>query len=176
MYEKDCLQFGNTEKRLYMEFLNRISELPWESKSKYLPLTAILPYTGTDKVRGTKHSTLFWFNPLVQFLAEKLRGLLASVQYNIWINVSEMQFLYLKGARVVSSPSLSHPKMPLHQSPFSMCLRSLQIPPSGTETWAFYKFIPRTPAHRQRLSHSMGSEMATSPPGGFDFRINSTSK
>ncbi|XP_067295364.1 tRNA (32-2'-O)-methyltransferase regulator THADA isoform X2 [Pseudorasbora parva] len=50
IYEKDCLHFGNTEKRLYLELLNRISELPWESKAKYLPLTAIVPYTGTDKV------------------------------------------------------------------------------------------------------------------------------
>ncbi|XP_067262845.1 tRNA (32-2'-O)-methyltransferase regulator THADA isoform X2 [Chanodichthys erythropterus] len=50
IYEKDCLHFGNAEKRLYLELLNRISELPWESKAKYLPLTAILPYTGTDKV------------------------------------------------------------------------------------------------------------------------------
>ncbi|RXN31244.1 thyroid adenoma-associated -like protein [Labeo rohita] len=50
IYDKDCLHFDNTEKRLYVELLNRISELPWESKAKYLPLTAILPYAGTDKV------------------------------------------------------------------------------------------------------------------------------
>ncbi|XP_073696191.1 tRNA (32-2'-O)-methyltransferase regulator THADA [Garra rufa] len=50
IYEKDCLHFDNTEKRLYVELLNRISELPWESKAKYLPLTAILPYAGTDEV------------------------------------------------------------------------------------------------------------------------------
>ncbi|XP_043096293.1 thyroid adenoma-associated protein homolog isoform X2 [Puntigrus tetrazona] len=50
IYEKDCLHFENTDKRLHVELLNRISELPWESKAKYLPLTAILPYAGTDKV------------------------------------------------------------------------------------------------------------------------------
>ncbi|KTG32675.1 hypothetical protein cypCar_00004024 [Cyprinus carpio] len=50
IYDKDCLHFENTDKRLYVELLNRISELPWESKAKYLPLTAILPYAGTDKV------------------------------------------------------------------------------------------------------------------------------
>ncbi|XP_039515699.1 thyroid adenoma-associated protein homolog isoform X2 [Pimephales promelas] len=50
IYEKDCSHFGNTEKRLYVELLNRISELPWESKAKYLLLTAVIPYTGTDKV------------------------------------------------------------------------------------------------------------------------------
>ncbi|TRY71307.1 hypothetical protein DNTS_002247 [Danionella cerebrum] len=50
IYEKDCLHFGNTEKGLYVELLNRISKLPWESKAKYLPLVAILPHTGTHKV------------------------------------------------------------------------------------------------------------------------------
>ncbi|KAK7164223.1 hypothetical protein R3I94_002828 [Phoxinus phoxinus] len=50
IYEKDCSHFGNTEKILFVELLNRISELPWESKAKYLLLTAVLPYTGTDKV------------------------------------------------------------------------------------------------------------------------------
>ncbi|XP_077097436.1 tRNA (32-2'-O)-methyltransferase regulator THADA isoform X7 [Siphateles boraxobius] len=50
IYEKDCSHFGNTEKRLYVELLNRISELPWESKAKYLLLTAVIPYAGTDKV------------------------------------------------------------------------------------------------------------------------------
>ncbi|XP_059407167.1 thyroid adenoma-associated protein homolog isoform X2 [Carassius carassius] len=50
IYDKDCLHFENTDKRLYVELLERISELPWESKAKYLPLTAILPYAGTDKV------------------------------------------------------------------------------------------------------------------------------
>ncbi|XP_056313525.1 thyroid adenoma-associated protein homolog [Danio aesculapii] len=49
IYDKDCLHFG-TEKSLYVELLKRISELPWESKAKYLPLTAVLPYTGTNKV------------------------------------------------------------------------------------------------------------------------------
>ncbi|XP_056602907.1 thyroid adenoma-associated protein homolog [Triplophysa dalaica] len=50
IYEKDCQHFGNTEKRLYDELLHRIAELPWQSKAKYSPLCAILPYTGTDKV------------------------------------------------------------------------------------------------------------------------------
>ncbi|XP_051979593.1 thyroid adenoma-associated protein homolog [Xyrauchen texanus] len=50
IYEKDCLHFGSTEKRLYVELLHRISELPWESKAKYSPLCAILPYAGTNKV------------------------------------------------------------------------------------------------------------------------------
>ncbi|XP_016143827.1 uncharacterized protein [Sinocyclocheilus grahami] len=50
IYDKDCLHFENTDKRLYVELLNSISELPWESKAKYLPLTALLPYAGTDKV------------------------------------------------------------------------------------------------------------------------------
>ncbi|XP_065106767.2 tRNA (32-2'-O)-methyltransferase regulator THADA isoform X2 [Paramisgurnus dabryanus] len=50
IYENDCQHFGNTEKRLYDELLHRISQLPWESKAKYSPLSAILPYAGTNKV------------------------------------------------------------------------------------------------------------------------------
>lgn len=61
IYEKDCLHFENTDKRLYVELLNRISELPWECKAKYLPLTAILPYAGTDKVRAViRHLSTFY--------------------------------------------------------------------------------------------------------------------
>uniref|UniRef100_A0A671R447 Thyroid adenoma-associated protein homolog n=1 Tax=Sinocyclocheilus anshuiensis TaxID=1608454 RepID=A0A671R447_9TELE len=61
IYDKDCLHFENTDKRLYVELLNSISELPWESKAKYLPLTALLPYAGTDKVRGvTRHPCTFY--------------------------------------------------------------------------------------------------------------------
>ncbi|XP_072521074.1 tRNA (32-2'-O)-methyltransferase regulator THADA [Salminus brasiliensis] len=50
IYELDCQRSGDSEKQLYMELLHRIAELPWESKAKYSPLSALLPYVGTDKV------------------------------------------------------------------------------------------------------------------------------
>ncbi|XP_015461736.3 thyroid adenoma-associated protein homolog [Astyanax mexicanus] len=50
IYELDCQHAGDSEKQLYMELLHRISELPCESKAKYSPLSALLPYIGTDKV------------------------------------------------------------------------------------------------------------------------------
>ncbi|KAI5613059.1 thyroid adenoma-associated protein-like isoform X3, partial [Silurus asotus] len=50
IYEMDRRLSGDTEKRLYVNLLHRIAELPWESKAKYSPLGALVPYVGTDKV------------------------------------------------------------------------------------------------------------------------------
>ncbi|XP_035385990.1 thyroid adenoma-associated protein homolog isoform X1 [Electrophorus electricus] len=50
IYDLDCQHSGVTEKRLYVEFLHRMAELPWESKGKYPLLSALLPYTGTNTV------------------------------------------------------------------------------------------------------------------------------
>ncbi|XP_026787175.3 thyroid adenoma-associated protein homolog isoform X1 [Pangasianodon hypophthalmus] len=50
IYELDCQLSGDTEKRLYVNLLRRIAELPWESRAKYSPLSALLPYVGTNKV------------------------------------------------------------------------------------------------------------------------------
>ncbi|XP_066509917.1 tRNA (32-2'-O)-methyltransferase regulator THADA-like [Hoplias malabaricus] len=50
IYDLDCQHSGDSEKSLYVELLQRIAELPWESKAKYSPLSALLPYVGTDKV------------------------------------------------------------------------------------------------------------------------------
>lgn len=50
IYELDCRLSGDTEKGLYVDLLHRIAELPWESRAKYSPLGALLPYVGTDKV------------------------------------------------------------------------------------------------------------------------------
>lgn len=50
IYELDCQLSGDDEKLLYVDLLRRIAELPWESKAKYSPLGALLPYVGTDKV------------------------------------------------------------------------------------------------------------------------------
>lgn len=64
IYELDCRLSGDTEKRLYVNSLHRIAELPWESRAKYSPLGALLPYVGTDKVQ-----LVLWdvhqFNPYV---------------------------------------------------------------------------------------------------------------
>ncbi|XP_054630132.1 thyroid adenoma-associated protein homolog isoform X2 [Dunckerocampus dactyliophorus] len=50
VYEVDCEEFGDTEKPLYQTLLQRIIQLPWESRAKYHRLSALLPYLGTDKV------------------------------------------------------------------------------------------------------------------------------
>ncbi|KAK3538827.1 hypothetical protein QTP86_015956 [Hemibagrus guttatus] len=50
IYELDCRLSGDAEKRLYVDLLHRIAELPWESRAKYSPLSALLPCMSTDKV------------------------------------------------------------------------------------------------------------------------------
>lgn len=50
IYELDCRLSGDREKRFYVDLLHRIAELPWESRAKYSPLSALLPSVGTDKV------------------------------------------------------------------------------------------------------------------------------
>ncbi|XP_061527590.1 tRNA (32-2'-O)-methyltransferase regulator THADA isoform X2 [Phycodurus eques] len=49
LYDVDCEQFGD-KKPLYLALLQRIIQLPWESKAKYQHLCALLPYLGTDTV------------------------------------------------------------------------------------------------------------------------------
>ncbi|XP_037115240.1 thyroid adenoma-associated protein homolog isoform X1 [Syngnathus acus] len=50
LYDMDCERFGDIKKPLYLTLLNRIIQLPWESKAKYHRLCALLPYLGTDTV------------------------------------------------------------------------------------------------------------------------------
>ncbi|XP_017580907.2 thyroid adenoma-associated protein homolog isoform X1 [Pygocentrus nattereri] len=50
VYDLDCRHSEDSEKLLYVDLLHRIAELPWESKAKYSPLSALLPYVGTGKV------------------------------------------------------------------------------------------------------------------------------
>ncbi|XP_066545375.1 tRNA (32-2'-O)-methyltransferase regulator THADA isoform X2 [Amia ocellicauda] len=50
IYELECERFQDPERPLYMSLLHRVTALPWEAKSKYFPLCALLPYIGTDKV------------------------------------------------------------------------------------------------------------------------------
>ncbi|KAL7836832.1 hypothetical protein AOLI_G00281160 [Acnodon oligacanthus] len=50
VYDLDCKHSGDSEKLLYVELLHRIAQLPWESKAKYSPLSALLSYVGTGKV------------------------------------------------------------------------------------------------------------------------------
>lgn len=51
LYEMDSEQFGDTRKPLYSTLLQRIIELPWETKAKYQRLCGLLPYLSTDTVR-----------------------------------------------------------------------------------------------------------------------------
>ncbi|KAJ8263675.1 hypothetical protein COCON_G00161320 [Conger conger] len=50
IYELDRQRLGDTEKPLYLALLRRVSSLPWEAKAKYFPLSALLPYAGTNTV------------------------------------------------------------------------------------------------------------------------------
>lgn len=51
LYEMDCEQFGDTRKPFFSTLLQRIIELPWETKAKYKRLCGLLPYLSTDTVR-----------------------------------------------------------------------------------------------------------------------------
>ncbi|KAM6964965.1 tRNA (32-2'-O)-methyltransferase regulator THADA [Aplochiton taeniatus] len=50
IYEMECQTFGETRETLHVNLLHRITKLPWETKAKYSPLCALLPYVGTDMV------------------------------------------------------------------------------------------------------------------------------
>ncbi|XP_053277676.1 thyroid adenoma-associated protein homolog [Pleuronectes platessa] len=50
VYNEDCQHFCDTKKILYSTLLQRIIELPWETKAKYHRLCALLPHLGTDTV------------------------------------------------------------------------------------------------------------------------------
>ncbi|XP_061672934.1 tRNA (32-2'-O)-methyltransferase regulator THADA-like isoform X2 [Syngnathoides biaculeatus] len=50
LYDTDCERFGDQKKPLYLSLLQRIIQLPWESKAKYQRLCALVPYLGTDTV------------------------------------------------------------------------------------------------------------------------------
>ncbi|XP_026068454.1 thyroid adenoma-associated protein homolog [Carassius auratus] len=95
IYDKDCLHFEKTDKRLYVELLNRISELPWESKAKYLPLTAILPYAGTDKVLELYPALpshilkCLSTNHLSPYASEVYKSLLQEQKHELIINASQ---------------------------------------------------------------------------------------
>ncbi|XP_078523982.1 tRNA (32-2'-O)-methyltransferase regulator THADA-like [Lissotriton helveticus] len=49
-YCLECDHFGDTEKPLYKEFLQRIAVIPWQVKARYAPLCALLPFAGPDMV------------------------------------------------------------------------------------------------------------------------------
>lgn len=51
LYEMECEHCGDTRKPLFSTLLQRIIELPWETKAKYQRLCGLLPYLTTDAVR-----------------------------------------------------------------------------------------------------------------------------
>lgn len=51
LYEMECKHFGDTRKPLFSTLLQRIMELPWETKAKYQRLCGLLPHLSTDMVR-----------------------------------------------------------------------------------------------------------------------------
>lgn len=62
LYKMECKHFGDTRKPLFSTLLQRIMDLPWETKAKYQRLCGLLPYLSTDMVRLTAkdcfHSSL----------------------------------------------------------------------------------------------------------------------
>ncbi|XP_053726379.1 thyroid adenoma-associated protein homolog isoform X1 [Synchiropus splendidus] len=50
LYQMDCEQFGDTKVPLYTDLLHQVIKLPWETKARYLHLSALLPYLHTDTV------------------------------------------------------------------------------------------------------------------------------
>ncbi|KAM9810968.1 tRNA (32-2'-O)-methyltransferase regulator THADA [Neosynchiropus ocellatus] len=50
LYQMDCEQFADTKMPLYADLLHQVITLPWETKARYLHLSALLPYLHTDTV------------------------------------------------------------------------------------------------------------------------------
>ncbi|XP_053136408.1 thyroid adenoma-associated protein homolog isoform X2 [Hemicordylus capensis] len=50
IYSLECDHFKNPERPLYEQFLQRVVDMPWQSRARYFPLSAVLPYLGPAKV------------------------------------------------------------------------------------------------------------------------------
>lgn len=50
IYELDCQHHRDVERVLLLKLLHRTTELPWETKAKYLFLSILLPYLGSAMV------------------------------------------------------------------------------------------------------------------------------
>ncbi|XP_066466062.1 uncharacterized protein [Tiliqua scincoides] len=52
IYSLECDHFEESERPLYGQFLQRVLLMPWQSRARYFPLSAILPYLGPAEVLG----------------------------------------------------------------------------------------------------------------------------
>ncbi|XP_030074503.1 thyroid adenoma-associated protein homolog [Microcaecilia unicolor] len=50
VYLLECHHFGDIERPLFLEFLQKIIAIPWQRKVRYPALCALLPYVGPEKV------------------------------------------------------------------------------------------------------------------------------
>ncbi|XP_058014598.1 thyroid adenoma-associated protein homolog isoform X2 [Ahaetulla prasina] len=50
IYSLECDRFGDLERILFREYLQRVIFMPWEARARYFALSAILPYLGPQKV------------------------------------------------------------------------------------------------------------------------------
>ncbi|XP_060539742.1 tRNA (32-2'-O)-methyltransferase regulator THADA-like isoform X1 [Pantherophis guttatus] len=50
IYSLECDCFGDPERSLFREYLQRVIFMPWEARARYFALSAILPYLGPQKV------------------------------------------------------------------------------------------------------------------------------
>nr|XP_009665116.1 PREDICTED: uncharacterized protein LOC104138924 [Struthio camelus australis] len=50
MYCLECRHFEDQERPLYRQMLQRVISMPWQIKARYVPLCAIVPYVGSQKV------------------------------------------------------------------------------------------------------------------------------
>ncbi|XP_070618935.1 tRNA (32-2'-O)-methyltransferase regulator THADA-like [Erythrolamprus reginae] len=50
IYRLECDRFGDQERALFREYLQRVIFMPWEARARYFALGAILPYLGPEKV------------------------------------------------------------------------------------------------------------------------------
>nr|XP_033812618.1 thyroid adenoma-associated protein homolog [Geotrypetes seraphini] len=50
IYRLECQHFGDAERPIFHEFLQKIIAIPWQRKVRYSALCALLPYVGPEKV------------------------------------------------------------------------------------------------------------------------------
>lgn len=153
LYEMDCEQFGDTKKTLYLNLLQRIIKLPWDAKSKYHHLCALIPHLGTGMVRTDGY---YSFNGLV----------LLSL-------VIKCQFCNQLGAGSICRIIQSSPEVPVEQSPVAMWIRALQVSDPAAEARAVWWLAKVSFSYWAASGRSVGSTLAAGPSRGADFWCDS---
>ncbi|KAM9219236.1 tRNA (32-2'-O)-methyltransferase regulator THADA-like [Leptosomus discolor] len=50
IYHLECQQFQDQERPLYQQMLQTVVSMPWQIKARYVPLSAVVPYVGSQQV------------------------------------------------------------------------------------------------------------------------------